>query len=848
MLLVLLGVGVSVAISGRCIADEDFRIEGVRGGFLPFLQPGAWQQCTFSVANSGSRSRAVKVGCLADDAQQGRVRYTRIVTVPPRCRRKIRLAYRPGKLPHVSGRNTQGTPHVEQFFQLWDATTGSQLTQMSGMGIELAPNATAIVRIGADLIPYDDYQYIETMQDHLFGEVHFLSGHVAALPTRWYGYSMADMVLLGGVDVASIRETQWRALLQWVRRGGVLVLTGSRSLPEMLAGRMGVAAGVCGLGVHTVDRLTVTGEKFTEQTVRLQWPMPMVELCPLDAEVLYEANGLPLLTRRKLGKGTIFTLAVSTGGLTPQPLHSLWYQVVRSLRSDSPVNDSAFLRPGRRTLQQIEGRRSVTGIVPASIMLALMVLVVIGGALLRLRRRGELVWLTLIPLAIVLGIVLYLIGIGTSRPERLGHIGLISDIGNGQVRVQEAYAYHTGSDSRSVTFTAGRADGVIRDIGQAVTAAVTVSEVRTTDESMELPDQMMQPNSSRILFADSVVATQGLKMALTFDETGLVGQIDNCLGADITDTVLYVNHRTYRMDDLPADKQARIQVGDYDLLGAVSFPQPERTAKNKRTSKAKNNKIRKARRQERAKQKKTKRKVIGPVKPRPIPPAVGEFTCRAVRDRKRNELVGSLLARPSLIHDVSTRPVLIGYTEAGLIRPLGGRTVPRQGWSVVIWPIEFQAPPAGTRVAIPAGLVTRKLRNVMSPVWNSWSKQFYPTSRLSELLVLVRPPSPISALKDTTATLTVGIQASGWKLRISGAKHDAAGKVTLRSEIKSITNPSGNFTITIPQADRFLDADGWYVFSLQVQRLGAPAVKPSAGQATSWSFKSVDISLKGIVR
>jgi hypothetical protein len=136
----------------------------------------------------------------------------------------------------------------------------------------------------------------------------------------------------------------------------------------------------------------------------------------------------------------------------------------------------------------------------------------------------------------------------------------------------------------------------------------------------------------------------------------------------------------------------------------------------------------------------------------------------------------------------------------------------------------------------------------MSPVWNSWSKQFYPTSRLSELLVLVRPPSPISALKDTTATLTVGIQASGWKLRISGAKHDAAGKVTLRSEIKSITNPSGNFTITIPQADRFLDADGWYVFSLQVQRLGAPAVKPSAGQATSWSFKSVDISLKGIVR
>ena len=76
------------------------------------------------------------------------------------------------------------------------------------------------------------------------------------------------------------------------------------------------------------------------------------------------------------------------------------------------------------------------------------------------------------------------------------------------------------------------------------------------------------------------------------------------------------------------------------------------------------------------------------------------------------------------------------------------------------------------------------------------------------------------------------------------------GKVASATEIRSFANPMGKLKLTVPDADRFLDDNGRFVFVLDVQGLHERKknVKISAEKISTWKFVSVDVALKGIVR
>jgi hypothetical protein len=702
-----------------------------------------------------------------------------------------------------------------------------------------------------------------------------LAGVIRAnLPDRWYGYSALRLLILKASAAVDLRPSQVDAVLGWVSRGGVLVLTGGSDMPEVLRSRLGEAAGAVALGVHRVGSLAAEevlddGELRPAGALDLRWPMPMVELCPTSATVRYRANGLPLLTSRACGQGRVFVLAVPTGALHgPTPggnLHRVWQQLwPPHLATQEPAVDAdrfmqtlpvEKLRPAQQTLQSIAGRRGPPPAVPVIITLALLLLTIAFGAVLRLRRRSELVWAGLLPLAALIALGLYLYGRAQVAPEQLSTIALVSPLADGEVRFQQVSAYYSGEDTQELSFSAGGGRSVIRPL-QLATADRGRDDIRI-DGTMSIHDRTVHTASSAGLYVDGVSRMDVVGGRLTFDERGLAGVLENSLGEPITNAVVLAGGRTYRLGDaaggesgvIPAGGTKQITVGPDQLLGRVSFvavtqaetgedeaPEPDKGTAKQRPGQ-------------------------GGKRPRRLPrrPPVkqwiarGEFTGSRILTRThnlRNALLGRMIPQPGFRTPLVHAPVLVGYTDALLADPLPGRQLIRRGWTAVVWPLEVGPPPpgqAGRAVTIPEGFVDLAYHPRPAGIWNVTRKRFEPTTYDTELVVTASPPAAFGAITQAEARVTVSIRANGYRLTVGGVSGGDVKSGERVAARRAFENPRlVEEVVTVERADRFRRADGTYVLSLNVERIAAEAEEAAGLESRiPWSFESVEVGLKG---
>ena len=140
--------------------------------------------------------------------------------------------------------------------------------------------------------------------------------------------------------------------------------------------------------------------------------------------------------------------------------------------------------------------------------------------MLRLRRRGELLWLVLAPGAIAVAAVLYVAGLSQTTPKRLSFVGLVTGLGDGRTRVQEVYRYYSGPESRTLDFSAGCEDGLMMDVGQV--QGGSVGSLRDADRPGDAScrTRAIGINADRALYVDGVVSGLGFQPVLTFDAKG----------------------------------------------------------------------------------------------------------------------------------------------------------------------------------------------------------------------------------------------------------------------------------------------------------------------------------------
>lgn len=860
---------------------------GTGGAFSAAAREGVWCQRVLSIENYTDSDRKVKVACVADVPGRGTTYYSRICLVPAKANRRVEVALRPGRMQRLSridpSKKLTGREVYEENYVIWDARTGGKLHGDSRPLNKILPGRTAVGVIMGATHGDESYSYLDGLNDEPLGTVQ-LFGSSGKYATRWYGYSMLDLLFLTDLDTSRIRSSQVKAILNWVRRGGVLVVAGAETYGETFQQELTEATGVTAVGVHYVSRMSISGlDRRGIKEVELRTPLPMAEFLLVDARVVLECNKLPLLTVRRCGMGTVFTLATPLAALRDKTLHSLWRRVKDAMDSLPAVNSDDFAKPrevksevsalasdlkgrmdrlpptdqekahsviealeafgdpGSYTVKMLAGRRAPPRWVPVAMLVVIAGLVAVAGLLLRIVRRGEILWGVLVPVALIVSVVLYGIGLSRSSPERLSFVGVVTSLGDGVVRVQEVCQYYSGPDRHELTFSAGTADGVIRDIGQVGSAAMSLSETRTAGRIL-LPDQTIETNGTAGFYIDAVCPTPGLKPELTFDRSGLAGTIRNELGFALSDAVIYAGGRTYRLGDIPEGSRS-VSVGRGDRMSPVQFTDLRARLNSLLLASAPRPAAPGATRPRRAPPARTPPpEATALVQRAVLRTARGEFTsawARTPADAHRNRLLGYLISAPRHQRKVDDGPVLIAYGSGSMLDSPVGRPLERQGWSVVVWPLEFQSPPRGTAVSIPSGLLRLRFPRKGATVYDPITR--YNAIRTnSGLLVHAHPPSAIGLLRDAKAVLTITVRAKGFRMTIYGMPPGGAEQ----EKLGSFDRPLGIMTVEAPRAERFRDASGAYAFWIYFEQLDPQADERGAGD----TFGGVEVDLEGITK
>ncbi len=131
---------------------------------------------------------------------------------------------------------------------------------------------------------------------------------VPNLPREWSGYDSVTAVVVKGVSLQHFTASQWRALQQWILRGGTIVVAGDSQYALFQEPRMRQLLPVEVTGLEEVQGLPALALHYGV-------PIPSAPLVQLQAhlttgDVLVGVPEAPLLAQRQFGLGRVVFLAV----------------------------------------------------------------------------------------------------------------------------------------------------------------------------------------------------------------------------------------------------------------------------------------------------------------------------------------------------------------------------------------------------------------------------------------------------------------------------------------------------------------------------------------------------------
>ena len=743
----------AIAVDSRA-QEVKVRLESVGGPFSLYAVEDTWVERVATVVNDSDSPRQLRVAYLAPTRGK-QMRYTRMCDVPPHTDRRMEFgAYLRDLKPSGRPFGPEKYDEITDIFLLSDAKTDQELMRIPESRGRIPSQTLAICRIGGSIEDSGGIPEVRKLISNSFREYQAVqSMTMGQLPDCWYGYSMGGMLLLGESQLGTLRLSQRQALLEYVRRGAVMLVLGTEKMGEMLRGDLADAAGVSVLGYHKTQSIQLPTPAGTEAR-KYAVPQTFVELCPDGAEVLLQSDGLPLLTKHALGRGYVFVLTVPLMAVNEATLRPV--EQTRSLQP--PVKEDEFARSGTAgtaVLNQIAGRPGPVRAVPVAILLGLAALVLVGGLVAKFRGRGERVWAVLAPLAILVAVGIYAQTAWHARDvnPRLSTVGMVSGIGDGLARVEQVFAY--GAPNREVdTFSTDTFSGTLADIGEAGGLG---AELETRSGSvMSMPNQAVDPDSTRAFRVEEVLPTGDVASRLTFGPKGLTGSIQNGLRLDLQDAVLYVNHHAFAVGAVPAGQKLAVE-------GVSQL-------------------------------------------------ADGEFTTGVLHDVLRNTLLQRLAARPSINPPVSPQPLLIGKLDGGLLTPLDKPGLTKTGWSLAIWPVTIVPPEPLSPVRVPPGFVQTQIR--LGDRWGVMTDPHADSRTTAIGLRGVLPPQ-VRGLTDVKATLRLRLQAGNYRMALLGMGPGGRGEA-----LHSVEGPRGMVDVTVPKAERFWSADGACEFSLKMELMG----------------------------
>ena len=138
------------------------------------------------------------------------------------------------------------------------------------------------------------------------------------VPAAWFGLEMADFVVWDAADPSVLEYRQVEALIEWVRRGGHLVLAASRTADVLSQSELGPLLPV-EIGPTQTHRLMLDVQrKMLAMDGEREWAGGLV-VCQTTlrsgARVKIEDEGLPFVSTTRVGHGSVTFVAAELGDL-----------------------------------------------------------------------------------------------------------------------------------------------------------------------------------------------------------------------------------------------------------------------------------------------------------------------------------------------------------------------------------------------------------------------------------------------------------------------------------------------------------------------------------------------------
>jgi hypothetical protein len=577
---------------------------------------GAWAPVyvTLKADADGNPQGAFTLAVESADAEEVPYRTTRAVPALAGSEQRVVLAYaRPGsdgseftvRLLGGDGKAVQTIPRVRR--------------DSSNVGHEVVEAADVLfVTLGARLpglrravVPADNQNADNPNADENAGVPGFAAVEdVALLPDRWFGYDAADVVVLatgseafvGGLlkdDAAARRD----ALLEWVRRGGRLVVSVGRNHQLVTRLLEKVPLADCGVRGSVVrSSLPRTADFAGREAIQQQRPLQKVEIACLtpgtSADVLVteepDASDLqkrPVLVQSACGMGRVILVAfdVDTPPFSTWTSQAAFWKKLQAEVAPRPAGQgNAEL--GNELQRALESFGEVPTISFGWVALFLLAYIALVGPvdyflLKKVFKRLEWTWVTFPAIVLGVSVVAYLVAYHVKGDDLwVNKVDLVDvDLHGRQVVGNTWWSLF---NPRSQAFTAGlepAAPGWFTPPSGAEPAAATVGTLegplRTVPGSPGLfrkPYEYAEDAAGvrnvpvpvwatrsfaaswRVPFADAEPPVEA-ELRLSRDGTALAGTLVNRLPAELQGAALFFRGQWYPVGTLLSGERLEVQ-------------------------------------------------------------------------------------------------------------------------------------------------------------------------------------------------------------------------------------------------------------------------------------------------
>ncbi len=132
--------------------------------------------------------------------------------------------------------------------------------------------------------------------------------HARFLPETWYGYEGVEVIFMDARVLDNLRERQFTALTDWVRKGGELITSGRSNYGSFLNQRTKRLLPVKILGLKRIFEINSL-EKFCGQGMASSDGFPILRVEMEGALHLVQEDDTPIILQKSIGMGHVIFLA-----------------------------------------------------------------------------------------------------------------------------------------------------------------------------------------------------------------------------------------------------------------------------------------------------------------------------------------------------------------------------------------------------------------------------------------------------------------------------------------------------------------------------------------------------------